>query len=246
MRSSNPVLTRLSRAADAAESALLAQDFTIAGAASKTLVLLVVVVFGATFPWNAAMAGDMATVQTTMMGGLIGGLVLGLATAFVPRIAPYTAPFYAIFQGLLLGSLSAIFELRYPGIVMQAVGVTLAVAVAMCLAYVFRIIRATARFRAMVVGATLGLCLHAMVGLVAHWGFGTTLPTMTTNSPLGLGIAVFAAGIAALNLVLDFALIEEAAGKAPKRFEWYAAFGLVVTLVWLYLEILRILGRARR
>ena len=243
MESSNPMLSRITKAAG---TRVVGETMTVAGTAWKTLILLVLVCFGAAFTWQAVAAGNTGVLMPALLVGGIGGLVLALLTAFVPRLAPITAPLYAVVEGLALGAISALYDARYQGLPRTAVVLTLATAGAMYLLYATGVIRATPMFRKIVVGATLGIVLASLVAFVARL-FGADLPFLWDSSPLGIGISVVIVGVAALNLVLDFDRIEQGVRQgAPRAAEWFGAFGLLVTLVWLYLEMLRLLSRLTR
>jgi uncharacterized YccA/Bax inhibitor family protein len=182
-----------------------------------------------------------------MIGGAIGGFVIALITVFKKQWAPYTAPAYAIAQGLFVGAISAMynmmFETKMPNIITNAVGLTVCVAVAMYLLYQFKVIKVTQKFRSIIVMATVGIMLFYLVAMIALM-FGVQMAFMHDSSPLGIGLSLFIVGIAALNLLLDFDMIDQGvAAGAPKYMEWFGGFALLVTLVWLYLEILRLLSR---
>lgn len=243
MKSSNPFLSRL---AATGREVYATDHVTVPGTAGKALVLLAVLLFGAAFTWNAAMAGDMGTVTSGAIVGTLGGFVLAVVTGFKPAWARITAPLYAVLEGLALGGISAIFERSFPGLVFQAVGATLAVALAMFVVYRAGLLRATARFRAVVITATIGLAVFYLIGFVARAFFSVVVPGTQATTPLGLAIAVGSAILAALFLIIDFDNIERMAGRAPKTYEWAGAFGLLLTLVWLYVEMLRILRALRR
>jgi uncharacterized YccA/Bax inhibitor family protein len=180
-----------------------------------------------------------------MLIGIIAGLVLALIISFKATLAPYLSVPYAACQGLAMGALSAVFERKYPGIAIQAVALTFGVLASMLLAYKTGLIRATQRFRAMVVGATGAVMLFYLVTMVLSL-FHVSVPFMYNSSALSIGLSLVIIAIAALNLVLDFDLIESGVSQGvPRYMEWYGAFGLLVTLVWLYLEILRFLAKTR-
>jgi uncharacterized YccA/Bax inhibitor family protein len=182
-------------------------------------------------------------VQGLMLGGMIGGLVVALITIFKKTAAPVTTPLYGALEGLLLGGLSATFEARYPGIVIQAVALTFGTLFALLAAYKSKMIAVTENFRLGLTAATGAICLVYLVGLVLSF-FGIRIPLIHESGPVGILFSLFVVGVAAFNLVLDFDFIERGAESgAPKYMEWYAAFGLIVTLVWLYLEILRLLAK---
>ena len=178
------------------------------------------------------------------IGGALAGFVVALVTVFRKTWAPVTAPIYAVLEGLFVGAISAIFEARFPGIVMQAVMLTMGTLGALLLAYKSGVIKATENFKLGVVAATGGIFLLYLVNIVLRMlgfdGFGF----IHESGAMGIAFSAFVVVIAALNLVLDFDFIESGAESgAPKYMEWYGAFGLVVTLVWLYLEILRLLAK---
>ena len=223
------------------------EGMTLKGTIDKSFLLLVVLMVAALWPWSQYMGsgGDVQAVSSTMLLGLIGGFILALIISFKATLAPYLALPYAALEGLAVGGISAILEQRYPGIAIQAVGLTFGVLGVLLFAYRMRWLRVTAQFRAMVIGATGGIALLYLATMILGF-FHIAVPVLYTATPLGIGISLVIVGVAALNLVLDFDLIERGvAGGAPKYMEWYSAFGLMVTLVWLYLEILRLLSKVR-
>ncbi|HMP91511.1 MAG TPA: Bax inhibitor-1/YccA family protein [Phnomibacter sp.] len=218
---------------------------TMRGTMNKLGLMLLLMMAGAFYTWNAFSKGQ--NVMPFMWGGLIGGLVIALVLAFKKEWAPYLAPAYALVKGLAVGAISAFYNFAFaesmPNIITNAVGLTVGVAVAMFLLYNFRIIKVTEKFKSVIMMATLGIAIFYLIVLVLRL-FGVNVAFMHDSSMLGIGISIFVAGIAALNLLLDFDMIEQgAAYGAPKYMEWYGAFGLLVTLIWLYLEILRLLSR---
>jgi uncharacterized YccA/Bax inhibitor family protein len=218
---------------------------TVSGAMRKFGLMLVMLLGAASFSWGAFYQG--ANVMPWAMGAAIGGFVVALVIIFKKSWAPYLALAYALLQGLFLGAISAVFESafhdKYPGIVMQAVMLTFGVAVAMFALYYFRIIQATATFKKVVIGATIGIALFYLVAMIMNM-FGAQMPYLHSNGLVGIGISVFVVIVAAMNLILDFDLMEQGAAQgAPKYFEWYSAFGLMVTIIWLYLEILKLLSK---
>ena len=186
-----------------------------------------------------------------VLTGVIGGLVVALIITFKKQWSPYLAPAFGLLQGLFVGAISAMydyaFKTSYPGIVMQAVGLTLIVAMVMFVLYQTRIIRVTDKFRSVITIATISIGVFYLIKWIASLAFGTTIGAFTNAStPLGIGFSVVVVCLAALNLLLDFDMIEKGVeAKAPKYMEWYGAFGLLVTLVWLYLEILRLLSKLK-
>lgn len=224
-----------------------AELMTLQGSINKAFLLLVVLLAGAFWPWSQYLGnGDVSVVSTSLMIGAFGGLIVGMIISFKANLAPYLAIPYAALEGLAIGGISAMLEAKYPGIAIQAVGLTFAVFAVMLLAYKFRIIRATQRFRAVVIGATGAIALFYLATIVLGF-FHVNVPLMNSASPLGIIISLVIVGVAALNLILDFDFIESGAAQgAPRYMEWYAAFGLLVTMVWLYMEILRLLSKTRR
>jgi len=220
---------------------------TISGTVNKTGLLLVLTLVPAAWVWNRSFgAEDPAVVLPWMLGGAIGGFVLALITAFKKSWAMVTAPLYAVLEGLFLGGISAYYEQQFQGIVIQAVSLTFGTLGALLLAYKSGLIKATENFKLGVAAATGAIALVYLISMGMSF-FGRTMPYLHDASAIGIGISLFIVVIAALNLVLDFDFIERGAERgAPKYMEWYAAFGLMVTLIWLYLEILRLLAKSRR
>lgn len=218
---------------------------TAQGTMRKLGLLLLLMMGAAFYTWNGFFKSQ--NVQPLMWIGVIGGLIVALVITFKKEWAGYLAPAYALLEGLFIGAISALYDYIFaesmPGIIMNAVGLTVGTAVAMFLLYNFRIIKATERFKSVVITATMGIAIFYGITMLLRL-FGVQVPFMHDSSWLGIGISLFVVGIAALNLILDFDMIEQGAALgAPKYMEWYGAFGLMVTLVWLYLEILRLLSR---
>lgn len=213
---------------------------TVQGTVNKILILMGCLLLTATYAWSQV---NSPNIQIIMFGGLIGGLIFSLITIFKPNAAPVTAPIYALCEGLFLGALSAVVQKAVPHvpIVMQAAGLTFATLVAMGIAYKTGVIKVTEKFRAGVVAATGAVFLVYFVTMILRL-FGVEVPFIHQGGAIGIGISLVVIVIAALNLTLDFDFIERGAeNNLPKNYEWYGAFGLMVTLVWLYLEILRLL-----
>ena len=216
---------------------------TVAGTAGKAVVLLAVLLFSATLVWQQVAAGKVGLVMPAMLVGGLGGFALAILMSFRPQTAPWAAPIYAALEGILLGAISAIYNARYAGLPQQAVLLTMGVAAGVFVLYRMNVLRATEGFKRMMFGALLGIGLFYLASFLLSL-FGVNIGYFTSNGPLAIGINLFIAGIAALSLVLDFDRIEQGARMgAPKAMEWFAAFGLMVTLVWLYLELLRLLSR---
>ena len=250
MRTANPALN--SKVFGRTEGMVDSTVMTVQGAVLKTGFLTLLLGAAAVYTWNKTyQAQSMAEIQPWLWGGMIGGLVLALITIFVPRISPVTSPLYAIAEGLFLGAISAYFEMMYKGIAFQAVGITFCTLFAMLLLYTTGVIRATPAFQRGLMAATMGIMLVYLMTFVLTHFFKMEIPyvhqaSLGGSSWYGIGFNLFVVVIAALNLVLDFNFIEQGAKRqAPKYMEWYAAFGLLVTLVWLYIEILRLLSRLR-
>jgi uncharacterized YccA/Bax inhibitor family protein len=243
MRSGNPALNEKTFQAFYNEAASGAHAMTIQGTAWKTLILLGLCTGMACFTWSRVVNHDLATAGPLVMVGAIGGLIMALITAFVPRWAGVTSPLYALLEGLFLGGVSGIFEMQYPGIALQAISATFGTLFALLIAYQSGLIRATENFKLGVFAATGGIAILYLVSFVMSF-FRASIPFISQPTWLGIGFSVVVVVIAALNLVLDFDFIETAAHRgAPKYLEWYGAFGLMVTLVWLYIEILRLLAK---
>ena len=225
-------------------------QMTISGAVNKTGALLILLVASSAITWNM-IATETISSSVCTFGGLIGGLILAIITCFKKTWAPVTAPLYAIVEGLFVGGVSIYYaDIAGPqgfggtggSIVMQAVVLTFGVLFTMLAAYRLGVIRATEKFKMGILAATGGIMLFYLIAIILGF-FGVNIPHLHQATPLGIGISVFIIIIAALNLVLDFDLIENGAKQgAPKYMEWFCAFGLIVTLVWLYIEILRLLA----
>lgn len=217
---------------------------TVQGTVDKTAILLAVTVFAAIWPWKLLFeTRDFNVVVPFVMVGMIGGFVLALVTIFKKSWAPVTALLYAACEGLTLGGISAMFEIRYHGIAFQAMALTFGVLAVMLVAYKTKAIRATEGFKLGVIAATGAIVLVYLLSMVLGM-FGVPMGFLNSSGPLGIGISLLVVGVAALNLVLDFDVVEQGArAGAPKYMEWYGAFGILVTLVWLYLEILRLLAK---
>ncbi len=220
------------------------EKMTLIGTVNKSAILLVLVVLAAAWSWSKLnSAADQGSLMPLLIGSAIGGLVVAIATVIRKEWAPITAPLYALLEGVMLGIISAIFEQRFPGIVFQAVLLTFGVALSLFIAYRSGYIKATENFKLGVVAATGGIFLIYLVGFVMSM-FGSGIPYIHESGTVGILFSVFVVIIAALNLVLDFDFIEQGAERgAPKYMEWYGAFGLMVTLIWLYLEMLRLLAK---
>ena len=209
---------------------------TLDGTVNKTGILLALCVGGAYFGWNS---------PGLVMPAILIGFVIALFTIFRPKNSPYTAPAYAAIEGVALGGITMIFEAQYPGIGIQAIGLTFGILASLLFCYKSGIINQTENFRLMIFAGTMGIFILYLVSFIMSF-FGNSIGFIHSNGLFGIGFSLFVVAIASLNLVLDFDFIEEGAEKGmPKYLEWYGAFSLMVTLIWLYLEILRLLAKIR-
>jgi uncharacterized YccA/Bax inhibitor family protein len=218
---------------------------TVQGTIGKTSLLLAILSATALWSWYKMAAGQLQMVVLPVAG--IAGFVLAMVTIFKPTLAPWTAPIYAAMEGVFLGALSQMIELRfhdsYPGIALQAVMLTVGTLMVMLFVYGSGMIRVTERLKAGIVMATGAVCLFYFLSMILRM-FGVAIPFVFAAHPIGIAFSLFVVGLAAFNLLLDFDFIEEAARReAPKYMDWYGAFGLILTLVWLYLEMLRLLQK---
>jgi uncharacterized YccA/Bax inhibitor family protein len=243
MRTSNPAFNRNSFQVEG----VVGETMTLPGTVNKTGILLLCTAATSIWTWNQFMhnRAPEAVLPMAAIGG-IGGFIVALVTIFKKSWSPVTAPLYALLEGLMLGSVSAMLEMRFPGIAMQAVGLTFGTLFSLLIAYRSGLIRATENFKLGVVAATGGIALFYILTLVLSFFGLHVFGALYGAGPIGIGFSIFVVIIAALNLVLDFDFIENGARSgAPKYMEWYGAFGLMVTLIWLYLEILRLLAKVR-
>lgn len=238
LRSGNPALnTKTFSGFDMTTGA----SMTIMGTVHKTALGLLLLMSTALFTWNMP-AGDPRAIGLMMLG-IFGGLIVAIITVFKHHLAKYTVPAYALLEGLALGGISKFFDVMYPGIVNQAVMLTFGTLGALLLAYRSGLIKATENFKLGVMAATGGIFFVYLISWILSW-FSVSVPLIHSNSNMSILFSIGVVVIAALNLVLDFDFIEEGSEKgAPKYMEWYGAFGLLVTLIWLYLEILRLLAK---
>lgn len=249
MRSGNPTLKE-STFLDLASGSVVSRDgeaMTLNGTVSKTGFLLLLTVLTAAFAWSQVEFGVDGRPQPGfgiyMWGGAIGGFVIAMVTVFKKEWSPVTAPLYALVEGFFLGAISAMYNFMYEGIVLQAVMLTFGTLFALLFAYRSGLIKATENFKLGVVAATGGIALVYLATIVLGF-FGVSIPLIHESGLVGIGFSLFVVVIAALNLVLDFDFIETGVEQgAPKYMEWYGAFGLMVTLVWLYIEFLRLLSK---
>ncbi|MGA3046417.1 MAG: Bax inhibitor-1/YccA family protein [Terracidiphilus sp.] len=223
-----------------------ADRMSLNGTVNKTGILLVCAIATSAWTWSRFLESrDMSDVAPLMMGGLIGGLVFAMITIFKKEWSAVTAPIYALLEGLVLGGLSSLLEMRYPGIAIEAVSLTFGTLFVLLILYRSGVIRVTQKFRIGIIAATGGIALFYLLEMVLGM-FGVRFAAINNSSPISIAFSLFVVAIAALNLVLDFDFIERGVQYgAPKYMEWYGAFGIMVTLVWLYLEILNLLSKTR-
>jgi uncharacterized YccA/Bax inhibitor family protein len=220
---------------------------TLQGTVNKTGLLLLAVILPAIYTWHLFTSTmDFNTISPFFWTGTFGGLVIGFIIVFNKEWSPFLAPLYSILQGLCIGGLSAAMELRFPGIVLQALLLTFGICAVLLIIYKLKIIQPTENFKLIVTSATAGLALYYLANLGLSFA-GIELPYIHENSIGGIIFSFFAVILASMNLVVDFDFIEQGAvNKMPKYMEWYGAFGLMVTIIWLYIEILRLLAKSRK
>jgi uncharacterized YccA/Bax inhibitor family protein len=249
LKSGNPALQEKAYEGTIFQGLSTGQEMTIKGTMRKFGILFMLMLASTLFAWSQFYQGSNP--MPLMITGIIGMLVLSIAMSVKKEWSPFLAPVYAIILGLFVGSVSAIydysFKTKYPGLVMQAVGLTLIVALVMYVLYYTRTIKVTEKFKSVIIIATASLMFFYLIKWVASLAFGFTIGAFTNAStPLGIGFSVVVVCLAALNLLLDFDMIEKGAEKGvPKYMEWYSAGALLFTLVWLYLEILRLLSKLK-
>ena len=242
-KSGNPTITE--KLFEKSIAAGAADTMTVRGTMNKFGFLFLMVMATAFFTWNAFNGGQDITGY--MLTGAIGGLIVALVIVFKQQWAGYLAPAYALLEGLFVGGISAYYNAQFasiaPYIIIQAVGLTFGTAIAMYALYQFKVIQATERFKSVVITATMGVAIFYLISFVLRL-FSIDIPFIHEGSTLGIIFSLVVVVIAALNLILDFDMIEKGSQMgAPKYMEWYGAFGLMVTIVWLYIEILRLLGK---
>ena len=219
---------------------------TLQGTVNKTGFLLFCASATAAWTWWLANTQGSAAVLPWMLVGILVGFGFSLVTIFKKEWSPVTAPVYALLEGLALGGISAMLEQAYPGIPIQALGLTFGVTLVMLMLYTTGILRATPRLTVGVVAATGGIAVVYLVDMILRM-FGREVPLLNSSGPWGIAISLLIVGVAALNLILDFGFVETGVQSgAPKYMEWYGAFGIMVTLIWMYLELLRLLSKMRR
>jgi len=243
-KSSNPALSK--DVFEKAKRGDISETMTISGTVNKTTILGFIVFGAALYTWSVfERSQNFASIQTYVIGGSILGLICAIVIIFNKTWAPWLAPVYCALEGLALGGISAYMESIYPGIVMQAILLTFGILFSLLLIYRMKIIKVTENFKLMVASATMGIVFFYLASFIFGF-FGINFPLIHSNGIWGIVFSLFVVAIASLNLVVDFDFIEHGAESgAPKYMEWYGAFGLMVTLIWLYLEILRLLSKIR-
>lgn len=246
-KSGNPALSEKRLRETVLDDVIASGDvMTVKGTINKFGFLMLMVLGTSYYSWKEFAEGG--NVMPLILTGAIGGLILAIVICFKQKWAPFLAPLYALLEGLFIGAISAMFNSAFaeqaPNIIINAVGLTLGVAVGMYLLYSFRIIKVTQKFRSIIISATVGIAIFYVLTWVLRMFGLDNMPFLHEGSMLGIGFSLFVVAIAALNLLLDFDMIEKGAEMgAPKYMEWFGAFGLLVTIVWLYIEILRLLGK---
>jgi uncharacterized YccA/Bax inhibitor family protein len=241
-QSGNPAFSKsaLSKIGDIESS----KSATIMGTTIKIFVLLAFTIFAATFGWQAAVANSSSLVIVIVAGGIIG-FIAALITVLNPKFAVVSGPIYALVQGYVLGAVSQMYNVQFDGIVLQTVALTGALFFSALLVFSAGLIKVTDKFRTGVIIATGGIAIYYLITMFAGM-FGFHMPLMYNTGTLGIAISAFIIFIATLNLILDFDMIQKLEqNKAPKTFEWYGAFALMVTLIWLYFEVLRLIANLR-
>lgn len=243
MRTGNPALKddTFSKVSVYAEQSRM----TLMGTVNKSFILLLLVILSATWSWSYLPTISTSASSVILTGSIVLGFIVSLICVFKPRQAFILGPMYAVLEGVFLGNISRLYNVAFDGIVVQAVLLTLSIFFVLLMLYRLKLIQATKNFRLMVVSATIGIGIVYFITFILSL-FGVYIPYIHSNGTVGLIISIFVVTMAALNLVLDFDFIERGVEHgSPKYMEWYGAFGLVVTLVWLYLEVLRLLAKMR-
>lgn len=238
MQSNNPILTRVDTYSDRS------QPMTIQGAIQKSVLLTIIAaVVGIAVFLYSLLSMNLSIAYAASLVGAIGGFILAMVTTFKPNTAPVLAIPYALFEGAFLGGISMIFQMKYPGVPVKALLATFITTLVMFALYRARIIRATEKFKSVIISASIAIALVFVVQFVMSLAFASSIPYVFENNWLGIGFAAFVAIIASLTLILDFDLIESAAAQqAPKSMEWLCGIALLATLVWMYFSFLRLIG----
>jgi uncharacterized YccA/Bax inhibitor family protein len=250
-KSGNPTLSE-NKFRDTVISISNENSMSIKGTLNKFGFMLLMLMGSAFYSWKefAESEGTSSNLMPIILGGAIGGFVIALIISFKREWSPYLAPLYALLEGLFIGAISAMYNTIYDGIVLQAVGLTFSVGIGIYFLYAFRIIRATEKFRSILFSAMAGIAIFYLATFVLrlfHVNIDESMPFINGGGMFGIGFSLIIVAVAAMNLILDFDMIEQGTEMgAPKYMEWYGAFGLMVTFVWLYLEILRLLSKINR
>ncbi len=246
LKSSNPTLQEKTYQGTILEGISIGEEMTVKGTMNKFGVLMMLMIASTLFSWSQFYKGGDP--KPMMLIGVFGGLALAIVMTFKMKWAPFLAPAYAILEGLFVGSISAMYDYTYPGLPTQAVALTLLVTLIMFLLYRYRIIKVTQKLRSVITVATIALGVFYLIQWITYLAMGSPIGGFTNAAtPLGIGFSILVVGLAAFNLLLNFDTIEKGVElRAAKYMEWYSAFGLLVTIVWLYLEILRLLSKLQR
>ncbi len=245
LRTGNPTLSETAFTSNVTTVSGSPGRMSLDGTVHRTFFLLCLVVAAASVVWNLVYTHP-EVLYPAVIGSSILGFIVALVTCFKKDWSPYTAPLYAVIEGVIVGTISSLFEAMYPGIVIQAVALTFGTLFALLFVYRARLIRATENFKLGLFAATGGICLLYLVNMGLRLFASYSIPFIHESGTAGILFSLFVVVVAALNLVLDFDFIEQGVERgAPQYMEWYAAFGLLVTLIWLYLEILRLLAKLR-
>lgn len=227
------------------ERVLDSEPMTINGAINKTFILFGLLVLASGYVWSLFAQGAMDKVGMLMMSGFVASIISFIVIMFNRKSLPITAPIYALAEGLVIGGISANFELQFKGIVIQAVSMTLMALFSMLVLYRIGAIKCTDKFRSVILISTMSVAGIYIMSIIGSF-FGLQIPGIFGSGLIGIGFSLVVVVIAALNLIIDFDFIEQGSQQMlSKNYEWYGAFGLMVTLVWLYLEILRLLSKLR-
>lgn len=239
---SNPVLSRTFND----EHYTGSTPMTVSGVMNKLGLMAILMTLSGGAVWYQFISGNIDKVNILTTGGFIVGFILAMIICFARKTAPYLVPLYAFAEGAALSGLSCFFEAQFPGIVMRAVGLTFMTIFAMYFLYATKLIKVTEKFRSTIITMTFAVMIFYLIALVLGF-FHVNIPMLYDSSLLGIGLSLFVTGLAAFNLLLDFDFIETASRNFyPKEYEWIGAFGLLVTIVWLYVEVLKLLARLQR
>lgn len=219
-------------------------SMTAKGTTTKTLLLLTVLLISSMVSWKFV-SGNMELLSPVLWSGMILGLVIAIVLGFKPNLAPILAPLYAIVEGAVVGPITLYFEAMFPGIGLQAVFITAGIFIGMLIIYGYRIIRVTETFKKVIIGLTIGIMIVYLISIIANL-FGASIPLIHQGGIVGIGFSLFVITIASMNLLLDFDFIELGErDNLPKYMEWYGSFMLLVTIIWIYIEVLKLLAKLK-